>query len=150
MAVVSSFTLFALIKDELTSIDAGSSSNPLTGNVGLKPYAKPCIRKKSHWICDWWWQRISWPWRAATCVSGTSLINGTSVAEIHGKIETIGGYTIGSTSSRITWWPWFSPRATWNLTQFSRLAHAPELSVLYVAATVATDEPTNHLDRQML
>lgn len=140
-------TLFALLKDEL-SIDAGSFSQP------------------SHWELAWVAQETPALDRAALdyvidgdrefrgleeqLAKAEQADNGTLVAEIHGKIETIGGYTIRARAAELLDGLGFSQeQMSWNLTQFSggwRMRLNLAQALLCRSDLLLLDEPTNHLD----
>ncbi|MGB1277268.1 MAG: energy-dependent translational throttle protein EttA, partial [Nannocystaceae bacterium] len=78
--------------------------------------------------------------------------NGTLVAEIHGKIETIGGYSIKARAAELLDGLGFSQeQMTWNLTQFSggwRMRLNLAQALLCRSDLLLLDEPTNHLDAE--
>ncbi|MFL9797686.1 hypothetical protein AB6D62_023300 [Vibrio cyclitrophicus] len=110
-------TLFALIKDEL-SIDAVHSVNPLTGKwLGL--HKKPCIRKEKaiEYVID---GDREYRGLEEQLAKAEQADNGTLVAEIHGKIEAIGGYhQFIETAELLDGLGFRQEQMTWNLTQFS-------------------------------
>jgi ATP-binding cassette subfamily F protein 3 len=76
--------------------------------------------------------------------------NGNLVAELHGKIEVIGGYTIKSRAAELLDGLGFSQaQMRWNLTQFSggwRMRLNLAQALLCRSDLLLLDEPTNHLD----
>ncbi|MGR5541883.1 ATP-binding cassette domain-containing protein, partial [Vibrio campbellii] len=76
--------------------------------------------------------------------------NGTLVADLHGQIETIGGYTIRSRAAELLDGLGFSQdQMQWNLTQFSggwRMRLNLAQALLCRSDLLLLDEPTNHLD----
>ncbi|MDW2245374.1 ATP-binding cassette domain-containing protein, partial [Vibrio sp. 1287] len=78
--------------------------------------------------------------------------NGTLVAEIHGKIETIGGYSIRARAAELLDGLGFSQeQMSWNLTQFSggwRMRLNLAQALLCRSDLLLLDEPTNHLDAE--
>ncbi|MDF5366818.1 ATP-binding cassette domain-containing protein, partial [Vibrio parahaemolyticus] len=76
--------------------------------------------------------------------------NGTLVAEIHGKIETIGGYSIRARAAELLDGLGFSQeQMSWSLTQFSggwRMRLNLAQALLCRSDLLLLDEPTNHLD----
>ncbi|MFA0698751.1 ATP-binding cassette domain-containing protein, partial [Vibrio sp. 10N.222.49.C9] len=74
--------------------------------------------------------------------------NGTKVAELHGKIETIGGYSIRARAAELLDGLGFSQaQMEWNLTQFSggwRMRLNLDQALLSRSDLQLLDEPTNH------
>ncbi len=140
-------TLFALLKDEL-SIDAGSFSKP------------------AHWELAWVAQETLALERSALeyVIDGDreyrdlerqlheaeTADNGTLVAELHGKVETIGGYSIRARAAELLDGLGFSQeQMSWNLTQFSggwRMRLNLAQALICRSDLLLLDEPTNHLD----
>ena len=76
--------------------------------------------------------------------------NGNLVAELHGKIETVGGYTIKARAAELLNGLGFSQaQMQWSLTQFSggwRMRLNLAQALLCRSDLLLLDEPTNHLD----
>lgn len=140
-------TLFALLKDEL-SIDAGNFQMP------------------SHWELAWVAQETPALDRAAIdyvidgdrefrnleqqLVKAEQADNGTLVAELHSKIDIVGGYTINARAAELLNGLGFSQeQMQWSLTQFSggwRMRLNLAQALLCRSDLLLLDEPTNHLD----
>ena len=140
-------TLFALIKDEL-SIDAGSFSKPAHWEMAWVAQETPALERKAiEYVIDGDREYRGLEEQLAKAEQDD---NGTLVAEIHGKIETIGGYTINSRAAELLDGLGFrQEQMTWNLTQFSggwRMRLNLAQALLCRSDLLLLDEPTNHLD----
>ncbi|WP_192889498.1 ABC transporter ATP-binding protein [Vibrio bathopelagicus] len=140
-------TLFALIKDEL-SIDAGSFSKPAHWEMAWVAQETPALERKAiEYVID---GDREYRGLEEQLAKAEQADNGTLVAEIHGKIETIGGYTINSRAAELLDGLGFRQKQmTWNLTQFSggwRMRLNLAQALLCRSDLLLLDEPTNHLD----
>ncbi|OIQ25418.1 ABC transporter ATP-binding protein [uncultured Vibrio sp.] len=140
-------TLFALLKDEL-SIDAGSFSQPSHWELAWVAQETPALERQAlEYVIDGdrEYRSLEDQLRKAE-----EADNGTLVAELHGKIETIGGYTIKSRAAELLDGLGFSQeQMSWNLTQFSggwRMRLNLAQALLCRSDLLLLDEPTNHLD----
>ncbi|MFA0114048.1 ABC transporter ATP-binding protein [Vibrio sp. 10N.261.46.E11] len=140
-------TLFALIKDEL-SIDAGSFSKPAHWEMAWVAQETPALERTAiEYVID---GDREYRGLEDQLEKAEQADNGTLVAEIHGKIETIGGYSIKARAAELLDGLGFrQEQMTWNLTQFSggwrmRLNLAQALQCR--SDLLLLDEPTNHLD----
>ena len=140
-------TLFALIKDEL-SIDAGSFSKPAHWEMAWVAQETPALERKAiEYVID---GDREYRGLEEQLAKAEQADNGTLVAEIHGKIETIGGYTINSRAAELLDGLGFrQEQMIWNLTQFSggwRMRLNLAQALLCRSDLLLLDEPTNHLD----
>lgn len=140
-------TLFALIKDEL-SIDAGSFTKPAHWELAWVAQETPAIERSAiEYVID---GDREYRGLEAQLVEAEKQDNGTLVAELHGKIETIGGYSIRARAAELLDGLGFSQeQMTWNLTQFSggwRMRLNLAQALLCRSDLLLLDEPTNHLD----
>lgn len=140
-------TLFALIKDEL-SIDAGSFTKPAHWELAWVAQETPAIERNAiEYVID---GDREYRGLEAQLVEAEKQDNGTLVAELHGKIETIGGYSIRARAAELLDGLGFSQeQMTWNLTQFSggwRMRLNLAQALLCRSDLLLLDEPTNHLD----
>ncbi|PMJ89334.1 ABC transporter ATP-binding protein [Vibrio sp. 10N.261.55.A7] len=140
-------TLFALLKDEL-SIDGGSFSQPSHWELAWVAQETPALERQAlEYVIDG-----DREYRALedNLRKAEEADNGTLVAELHGKIETIGGYTIKSRAAELLDGLGFSQeQMSWNLTQFSggwRMRLNLAQALLCRSDLLLLDEPTNHLD----
>ena len=140
-------TLFALLKDEL-SIDAGSFSKPAQWELAWVAQETLAIERSAlEYVIDG-----DREYRDLERQLGEAEIadNGTLVAELHGKIETIGGYSIRARASELLDGLGFSQeQMSWNLTQFSggwRMRLNLAQALICRSDLLLLDEPTNHLD----
>ncbi|GAL24371.1 glutathione-regulated potassium-efflux system ATP-binding protein [Vibrio variabilis] len=140
-------TLFALLKDEL-SIDAGSFSQPAHWELAWVAQETPALERTAiEYVIDG-----DREYRALEqkLVDAEQQDNGTLVAELHGKIEVIGGYSIRARAAELLDGLGFSQeQMTWNLTQFSggwRMRLNLAQALLCRSDLLLLDEPTNHLD----
>ncbi|MDN3615356.1 ABC transporter ATP-binding protein [Vibrio gallaecicus] len=140
-------TLFALIKDEL-SIDAGTFSQPAHWELAWVAQETPALERTAiEYVIDGDREYRGLEEQLAKAEQDD---NGTLVAEIHGKIETIGGYTIKSRAAELLDGLGFSQeQMSWNLPQFSggwRMRLNLAQALLCRSDLLLLDEPTNHLD----
>ncbi|WP_339386976.1 ABC transporter ATP-binding protein [Vibrio caribbeanicus] len=140
-------TLFALIKDEL-SIDAGSFTKPAHWELAWVAQETPAIERSAiEYVID---GDREYRGLEAQLVEAEKQDNGTLVAELHGKIETISGYSIRARAAELLDGLGFSQaQMTWNLTQFSggwRMRLNLAQALLCRSDLLLLDEPTNHLD----
>ncbi|MDG2667581.1 ATP-binding cassette domain-containing protein, partial [Vibrio parahaemolyticus] len=140
-------TLFALLKDEL-SIDAGSFSQPQHWELAWVAQETPALERSAlEYVIDGDREYRGLEQQLAVAEEKD---NGTLVAEIHGKIETIGGYSIRARAAELLDGLGFSQeQMSWNLTQFSggwRMRLNLAQALLCRSDLLLLDEPTNHLD----
>ncbi|WP_060983381.1 ABC transporter ATP-binding protein [Vibrio splendidus] len=140
-------TLFALIKDEL-SIDAGSFSKPAHWEMAWVAQETPALERTAiEYVID---GDREYRGLEDQLEKAEQDDNGTLVAEIHGKIETIGGYSIKARAAELLDGLGFSQeQMPWNLTQFSggwRMRLNLAQALLCRSDLLLLDEPTNHLD----
>ncbi|MFS1936115.1 ABC transporter ATP-binding protein [Vibrio splendidus] len=140
-------TLFALIKDEL-SIDAGSFSKPAHWEMAWVAQETPALERTAiEYVID---GDREYRGLEDHLEKAEQADNGTLVAEIHGKIETIGGYSIKARAAELLDGLGFrQEQMTWNLTQFSggwRMRLNLAQALLCRSDLLLLDEPTNHLD----
>ena len=140
-------TLFSLIKDQL-SIDAGHFSKPAHWELAWVAQETPAIERSAiEYVID---GDREYRGLEADLAKAEQQDNGTLVAEIHGKIETIGGYSIRARAAELLDGLGFSqPQMSWNLTQFSggwRMRLNLAQALLCRSDLLLLDEPTNHLD----
>ncbi|ODS10025.1 ABC transporter ATP-binding protein [Vibrio scophthalmi] len=140
-------TLFALIKDEL-STDAGNFSKPAHWELAWVAQETPALdRTALEYVIDGDREYRS---LEQQLVDADLADNGTLVAELHGKIETIGGYSIRARASELLDGLGFrQEQMSWNLTQFSggwRMRLNLAQALLCRSDLLLLDEPTNHLD----
>lgn len=140
-------TLFALLKDEL-SIDAGSFSKPAQWELAWVAQETLALERSAlEYVIDGdrEYRDLERQLSEAEVVD-----NGTLVAELHGKIETIGGYSIRARASELLDGLGFSQeQMSWNLTQFSggwRMRLNLAQALICRSDLLLLDEPTNHLD----
>ncbi|MGL5109711.1 MAG: ABC transporter ATP-binding protein [Vibrio ordalii] len=140
-------TLFALLKDEL-SIDAGSFSKPAHWELAWVAQETPALdRNAIEYVIDGDREYRELERRLSVAEEADQ---GTLVAELHGKIETIGGYSIRARASELLDGLGFSQEQMgWSLTQFSggwRMRLNLAQALLCRSDLLLLDEPTNHLD----
>ncbi|MEZ8059386.1 ABC transporter ATP-binding protein [Vibrio splendidus] len=140
-------TLFALIKDEL-SIDAGSFSKPAHWEMAWVAQETPALERTAiEYVID---GDREYRGLEDQLEKAEQADNGTLVAEIHGKVETIGGYSIKARAAELLDGLGFrQEQMTWNLTQFSggwRMRLNLAQALLCRSDLLLLDEPTNHLD----
>lgn len=140
-------TLFALLKDEL-SIDAGSFSLPAHWEMAWVAQETPALERQAlEYVID---GDREYRQLEKQLSEAERLDNGTRVAELHGQIETIGGYSIKARASELLDGLGFSQEQMgWNLTQFSggwRMRLNLAQALICRSDLLLLDEPTNHLD----
>ncbi|NOH84453.1 ABC transporter ATP-binding protein [Vibrio sp. 03-59-1] len=140
-------TLFALLKDEL-SIDAGTFHQPSHWELAWVAQETPALERKAiEYVIDGDREYRS---LENALLEAEQADNGTLVAELHGKIETIGGYSINARAAELLDGLGFSQeQMSWNLTQFSggwRMRLNLAQALLCRSDLLLLDEPTNHLD----
>jgi ATP-binding cassette, subfamily F, member 3 len=140
-------TLFALLKDEL-SIDAGNFSMPNYWELAWVAQETPAIERSAiEYVIDGDREFRS---LEAELRKAEESDNGTQVALIHEKIDTVGGYSIQSRAAELLDGLGFSQeQMKWNLTQFSggwRMRLNLAQALLCRSDLLLLDEPTNHLD----
>lgn len=140
-------TLFALIKDEL-SIDAGNFQLPAHWELAWVNQETPHIETSAiEYVIDG-----DREFRAleAKLAKAEQEDKGTLAAELHGKIETVGGYTIRARAAELLNGLGFSQaQMSWSLTQFSggwRMRLNLAQALICRSDLLLLDEPTNHLD----
>ncbi|CCN50316.1 putative Glutathione-regulated potassium-efflux system ATP-binding protein [Vibrio nigripulchritudo MADA3029] len=140
-------TLFALLKDEL-SIDAGTFHKPSQWELAWVAQETPALERKAiEYVIDGDREFRDLEDQLA---KAEQQDNGTLVAELHGKIEVIGGYTIKARAAELLDGLGFSQeQMEWSLTQFSggwRMRLNLAQALLCRSDLLLLDEPTNHLD----
>ena len=140
-------TLFALIKEEL-SIDAGSFSLPAHWELAWVAQETPALERQAlEYVID---GDREYRQLEKQLTEAEQIDNGTRVAELHGQIETIGGYSIKARASELLDGLGFSQeQMSWNLTQFSggwRMRLNLAQALICRSDLLLLDEPTNHLD----
>ncbi|GAB7219057.1 ABC transporter ATP-binding protein [Vibrio comitans] len=140
-------TLFALMKDEL-SIDAGDFKQPKHWELAWVAQETPALERTAiEYVID---GDREYRQLEADLVQAEKDDNGTKVAELHGKIETIGGYSIRARAAELLDGLGFSQaQMEWSLTQFSggwRMRLNLAQALLCRSDLLLLDEPTNHLD----
>ncbi|SHF40294.1 ABC transporter ATP-binding protein [Vibrio gazogenes] len=140
-------TLFALLKDEL-SIDAGSFNMPAQWELAWVAQETPALERSAiEYVID---GDREYRQLEKQLQQAEQLEEGTRVAELHGHIETIGGYSIRARASELLDGLGFSQeQMQWHLTQFSggwRMRLNLAQALLCRSDLLLLDEPTNHLD----
>ncbi len=140
-------TLFALLKNEL-SIDAGNFQMPSHWELAWVAQETPALERPAlDYVID---GDREYRNLEEQLLKAEQADNGTLVAELHGKIETIGGYTIKSRAAELLDGLGFSQeQMSWSLTQFSggwRMRLNLAQALLCRSDLLLLDEPTNHLD----
>ena len=140
-------TLFALMKDEL-SIDAGSISQPSSWELAWVSQETPALERTAlDYVIDGDREYRDLERQLA---EAEAKDQGTRVAELHGKIETVGGYSIQARAAELLDGLGFSQeQMNWCLTQFSggwRMRLNLAQALLCRSDLLLLDEPTNHLD----
>ena len=140
-------TLFALLKGEL-SVDAGNVNQPAQWEMAWVNQETPALARPAiEYVIDGdrEYRQLESELRQAE-----EADQGTRVAEIHGKIETIGGYSINARASELLNGLGFSQeQMSWHLDQFSggwRMRLNLAQALLCRSDLLLLDEPTNHLD----
>ncbi|ENM5786079.1 ABC transporter ATP-binding protein [Vibrio metoecus] len=140
-------TLFALLKDELT-IDAGSFSKPAYWELAWVAQETPALdRTALEYVID---GDREYRELERQLMDAEAADNGTKVAELHGKIEMVGGYSIRARASELLDGLGFTQeQMSWSLTQFSggwRMRLNLAQALICRSDLLLLDEPTNHLD----
>lgn len=140
-------TLFALIKEEI-SIDAGSFSLPAHWELAWVAQETPALERQAlEYVID---GDREYRQLEKQLSEAEHMDHGTRVAELHGQIETIGGYSIKARASELLDGLGFSQeQMSWNLTQFSggwRMRLNLAQALICRSDLLLLDEPTNHLD----
>ncbi|CAM4150130.1 ABC transporter ATP-binding protein [Vibrio neonatus] len=140
-------TLFALMKGEL-SIDAGDFKQPKHWELAWVAQETPALERTSiEYVID---GDREYRQLEADLAKAELADDGNKVAELHGKIETIGGYSIRARAAELLDGLGFSQaQMQWNLTQFSggwRMRLNLAQALLCRSDLLLLDEPTNHLD----
>ncbi|GLQ73338.1 ABC transporter ATP-binding protein [Vibrio penaeicida] len=140
-------TLFALLKDEL-SIDAGTFHKPSQWELAWVAQETPALEREAlDYVIDG--DREFRDLEAKLDIA-EQQDNGNLVAELHGKIEVIGGYAIKARAAELLDGLGFSQeQMSWSLTQFSggwRMRLNLAQALLCRSDLLLLDEPTNHLD----
>ncbi|WP_086982047.1 ABC transporter ATP-binding protein [Vibrio aphrogenes] len=140
-------TLFALLKNEL-SIDAGNFQMPAQWELAWVAQETPALERAAlEYVID---GDREYRQLEQDLAAAEQADNGTLVAELHGKLETVGGYTIKSRAAELLNGLGFSQeQMQWNLTQFSggwRMRLNLAQALLCRSDLLLLDEPTNHLD----
>ncbi len=140
-------TLFALMKDEL-SIDAGDFKLPKHWELAWVAQETPALERTAlEYVID---GDREYRQLEANLVQAEQDDDGNKVAELHGKIEVIGGYSIRARAAELLDGLGFSQtQMEWNLTQFSggwRMRLNLAQALLCRSDLLLLDEPTNHLD----
>ncbi|WP_194091218.1 ABC transporter ATP-binding protein [Vibrio hibernica] len=140
-------TLFALLKDEL-SIDAGNFQMPAHWELVWVAQETPALdRAAIDYVID---GDKEFRHLEQQLVKAEQADNGTLVAELHSKIDIVGGYTINARAAELLNGLGFSQeQMQWSLTQFSggwRMRLNLAQALLCRSDLLLLDEPTNHLD----
>ncbi|EGR2448306.1 TPA: ABC transporter ATP-binding protein [Vibrio cholerae] len=140
-------TLFALLKDELT-IDAGSFSKPAHWELAWVAQETPALdRTALEYVID---GDREYRELERQLMDAEAADNGTKVADLHGKIEMVGGYSIRARTSELLDGLGFTQeQMSWSLTQFSggwRMRLNLAQALICRSDLLLLDEPTNHLD----
>ncbi|MGO2324309.1 ABC transporter ATP-binding protein [Vibrio casei] len=140
-------TLFALLKDEL-SIDAGNFQMPSYWELAWVAQETPALERAAlEYVID---GDREYRQLELALIKAEQDDNGNLVAELHGKIETVGGYTIKARAAELLNGLGFSQaQMQWSLTQFSggwRMRLNLAQALLCRSDLLLLDEPTNHLD----
>ena len=118
-------TLFALLKHEL-SVDAGNCQYPANWELAWVAQETPALEREAlEYVID---GDREYRQLEADLLAAEQADNGTKVAELHGKLEAIGGYSIRARAAELLDGLGFSQeQMQWHLTQFSGwLANAPQ------------------------
>jgi ATP-binding cassette subfamily F protein 3 len=135
------------MKDELT-IDAGDFKQPKHWELAWVAQETPALERTAiEYVID---GDREYRQLEADLLKAELNDDGNKVAELHGKIETIGGYSIRARAAELLDGLGFSqPQMEWNLTQFSggwRMRLNLAQALLCRSDLLLLDEPTNHLD----
>lgn len=140
-------TLFALLKNEL-SLDAGNCQFPSNWELAWVAQETPALERNAiEYVID---GDREYRQLERDLAAAEESNDGTKVAELHGKLETIGGYTINARAAELLDGLGFSQdQMQWHLTQFSggwRMRLNLAQALLCRSDLLLLDEPTNHLD----
>ncbi|MCE0493983.1 ABC transporter ATP-binding protein [Vibrio salinus] len=140
-------TLFALIKNELI-LDAGNFNLPSNWEMAWVAQETPAIHRQAiDYVIDGDREFRDLERQLA---EAEEKEQGTRIADLHGKIETVGGYTIRSRAASLLDGLGFrQDQMTWNLTDFSggwRMRLNLAQALICRSDLLLLDEPTNHLD----
>ncbi|MDD1795899.1 ABC transporter ATP-binding protein [Enterovibrio makurazakiensis] len=140
-------TLFALLKGEL-SLDAGSCNFPSGWELAWVAQETPALEREAiEYVIDGdrEYRALEKSLRHAETID-----DGHKVAEIHDKIDAVGGYSIRARAAELLDGLGFSQeQMQWSLTQFSggwRMRLNLAQALLCRSDLLLLDEPTNHLD----
>ncbi|SHO54796.1 ABC transporter ATP-binding protein [Vibrio quintilis] len=140
-------TLFALLKDELT-IDAGNFSQPSHWELAWVAQETPALEREAlEYVIDGdrEYRELERRLQQAEADGKGSLI-----AELHGHLEQVGGYSIRARAAELLNGLGFSQeQMQWHLTQFSggwRMRLNLAQALICRSDLLLLDEPTNHLD----
>ncbi len=140
-------SLFALFKDEL-SLDRGNFHLPAQWQIAWVAQETPALERAAiEYVIDG-----DREYRALeTALKKAELENdGNKVAEIHDKIDAVGGYAIKARAAELLDGLGFSQeQMQWHLTQFSggwRMRLNLAQALICRSDLLLLDEPTNHLD----
>jgi ATP-binding cassette subfamily F protein 3 len=140
-------TLFALLKNEL-SLDAGNCQFPSNWELAWVAQETPALERNAiDYVID---GDREYRQLERELAAAEESNNGIKVAELHVKLDTIGGYTINARASELLDGLGFSQeQMQWHLTQFSggwRMRLNLAQALLCRSDLLLLDEPTNHLD----
>jgi len=140
-------TLFALLKNEL-SLDAGNCQFPSNWELAWVAQETPALERNAiDYVID---GDREYRQLERELAAAEESNNGIKVAELHAKLDTIGGYTINARASELLDGLGFSQeQMQWHLTQFSggwRMRLNLAQALLCRSDLLLLDEPTNHLD----
>ena len=140
-------TLFALPKNEL-SLDGGNCQFPSNWELAWVAQETPALERAAiEYVID---GDREYRELERQLIAAELADNGNKVAELHGKIDTIGGYSINARAAELLNGLGFSQhQMQWNLTQFSggwRMRLNLAQALLCRSDLLLLDEPTNHLD----
>lgn len=140
-------TLFALLKNEL-SLDGGNCQFPSNWELAWVAQETPALERAAiEYVID---GDREYRELERQLIAAELADDGNKVAELHGKIDTIGGYSINARAAELLNGLGFSQhQMEWNLTQFSggwRMRLNLAQALLCRSDLLLLDEPTNHLD----
>ncbi len=140
-------TLFALLKNEL-SLDGGNCQFPSNWELAWVAQETPALERAAiEYVID---GDREYRELERQLIAAELADDGNKVAELHGKIDTIGGYSINARAAELLNGLGFSQhQMQWNLTQFSggwRMRLNLAQALLCRSDLLLLDEPTNHLD----
>lgn len=140
-------SLFALFKGEL-SLDAGNFKMPSSWRLAWVAQETPALERMAlEYVIDG-----DRDYRALETAlkHAEETHDGNKVAELHDKIDAIGGYSIRARAAELLDGLGFSQdQMSWNLTAFSggwRMRLNLAQALLCRSDLLLLDEPTNHLD----